>query len=62
MATPNSDKAASVGQDKTYKDVTDAYDASRGKYDGSRSDGGKPTQAGPGPLPNTPNPFTLTGG
>lgn len=62
MASPNSDVAKNVGQGKTTPDMTQEYDKRHGTYDGSKSEGGKPTNAGPGTLPNTPSPFTTTGG
>lgn len=62
MASPNSDVAQGVGQDRPVQDMTKEYDARHGQYDGAASEGGKPTEAGSGPLPNTPNPMQLTGG
>lgn len=62
MATPNADKAQSIGQDRPYKDAVDQCDAEKGTYDDTRSQSGKPNNPGPGPLPNTPNPFNLTQG
>jgi hypothetical protein len=54
----NAGDAMKVGQDKPIKDYVDGYDAEHGKY--TESKGGKPTQAQPTTLPNTPSPFTLT--
>jgi len=54
----NAEDAMNVGQDKPVKDYVDNYDAENGAY--KESDGGKPTQAQPSILPNTPSPFKLT--
>jgi hypothetical protein len=52
--------ASQVGQDKTYNDATEAYDAAHGKYK-DNAEGLTPDQALPsgGPLPAQPNPFKL---
>lgn len=55
---PNHEEAQDVGQDKKFNDFTERYDSEVGTY--QVSDGGKPTDGGSGPLPNTPSPFTLT--
>ena len=62
MASPNSDVAQGVGQDRPTQEMTEEYDARHGTYDGGLSKGAKPTDSGPGPLPNQPTPFTTTGG
>ena len=54
----NAGDAMKVGQDKPIKDYVDGYDIEHGKY--KASEGGKPTQAQPSVLPNTPSPFKLT--
>lgn len=61
MPNPNSKKAEQIGQDRTYKDAVDACDAETGTYDDSLAQGAKPTDPGPGPLPNTPTPFVVKG-
>jgi len=57
MSNPNAEKAKSIGLDKPYKDATEMCDALKGKYDDSKANGAKPTNAGPGPMPNQPKPF-----
>jgi hypothetical protein len=56
---PASEKVMDVGQDRIYKDASAKCDAAYGTYNGGLAKGAKPTIPGPGPLPNTPNPFTL---
>ena len=58
---PNAKKAETVGQDRQYKDATEACDAAHGTYDASKAKTAKPATPGPGTLPNTPNPFALKG-
>lgn len=58
----NTELVKGVGQGQATQDVTDAYDSKHGTYNDDRNHGGKPNNAGPGTLVNTPSPIKTTGG